>query len=266
MIVLLFLLISTVSNAQLTNYQSLKAKLPIPLMGHITAVYNNHLFVFGGKNGSNNNDYIAFNDKFWKLPLSSITLETSDIANLVVVNEPSDNDWFQISVKPPTYGAANHIGIGSNTFVCEHQCSVLVDQYLYIFGAESFGSKNNAFINTVYRLDLSVDPPIFASQNDLYTSNLNNGKPFCVTVAMGNIYINTLFERIKFNPINDKLQVDTIKDTPRLNTGCASNSKQDKIYLLGGKNDSYWQGSFNIYDYTIGTNTNHSIESYHNYN
>eukprot|EP01084_Bolivina_argentea_P304324 525527_1 len=258
MIATLFLLIlALISDAQHSNYKPLKTKLPIPLLGHITAIYNNNLFVFGGKNGN------KFNDKFWKLPLSSFSL---NMTNLDIINEPSNTDWIQISVKPPTYGAANHIGIGSNTFVCEHQCSVLVDQYLYIFGAESFGSKNNAFINTVYRLDLSVDPPIFASQNDLYTSNLNNGKPFCVTVAMGNIYINTLFERIKFNPINDKLQVDTIKDTPRLNTGCASNSKQDKIYLLGGKNDSYWQGSFNIYDYTIGTNTNHSIESYHNYN
>eukprot|EP01084_Bolivina_argentea_P304322 525523_1 len=248
MIVLLFLLISTVSNAQLTNYQSLKAKLPIPLMGHITAVYNNHLFVFGGKNGSNNNDYIAFNDKFWKLPLSSITLETSDIANLVVVNEPSDNDWFQISVKPPTYGAANHIGIGSNTFVCEHQCSVLVDQYLYIFGAESFGSKNNAFINTVYRLDLSQDPPIFASENDLPITNLNNAKPFCVTAAMGKIYINTPFKTIQYDPMSVELQTIAIQNASWYNVGCTH--FKDKIYLFGGTNDL-----FDTRSYTVGINT-----------
>eukprot|EP01084_Bolivina_argentea_P020896 38816_1 len=120
-------------------------------MGHITAIYNNNLFVFGGKNGN------KFNDKFWKLPLSSFNL---NMTNLDIIHEPSQSDWIEItSIKPPTYGAASNIGIGSNTFACENQCSVLVNKYLYIFGSGSFALKQNNFVNTIYRLDLSQDPP-----------------------------------------------------------------------------------------------------------
>eukprot|EP01084_Bolivina_argentea_P166002 288311_1 len=76
---------------------------------------------------------------------------------------------------------------------------------------------------------------------------------------MGNIYINTPFKTIQYDPMSIEMQIDTINDTPQLNVGCASNYEQDKIYLLGGKNDSYWQGVFNIYDYSIG------YESYNDY-
>eukprot|EP01084_Bolivina_argentea_P304323 525524_1 len=240
MIATLFLLIfALISDAQHSNYKPLKTKLPIPLLGHITAIYNNNLFVFGGKNGN------KFNDKFWKLPLSSFSL---NMTNLDIINEPSNTDWIQISVKPPTYGSASNIGIGSNTFVCENQCSVLVNQYLYIFGSGSFALKQNNFINTIYRLDLSQDPPIFASENDLPITNLNNAKPFCVTAAMGKIYINTPFKTIQYDPMSIELQSIDIKYTPKYNFGCAPNFGEENIYLLGGNNDSY--------SYSIATNTN----------
>eukprot|EP01083_Nonionella_stella_P281549 958024_1 len=224
MIITLFLLIFTISYGQHSNYKSLKAKLPIPLLGHITAIYNNNLFVFGGKNDN------KFNDKFWKLPLSSFNL---NMTNLDIINEPSNTDWMQISVKPPTYGSASNIGIGTNTFVCGNQCSVLVNQYLYIFGSGSFALKQNNFINTIYRLDLSQDPPIFASENDLPITNLNNAKPFCVTAAMGKIYINTPFKTIQYDPMSSELQSIDIKYIPRYNFGCAPNFREENIYLLG---------------------------------
>eukprot|EP01084_Bolivina_argentea_P304319 525519_1 len=240
MIATLFLLIlALISDAQHSNYKPLKTKLPIPLLGHITAIYNNNLFVFGGKNGN------KFNDKFWKLPLSSFSL---NMTNLDIINEPSNTDWIQISVKPPTYGSASNIGIGSNTFVCENQCSVLVNQYLYIFGSGSFALKQNNFINTIYRLDLSQDPPIFASENDLPITNLNNAKPFCVTAAMGKIYINTPFKTIQYDPMSVELQTIAIQNASWYNVGCTH--FKDKIYLFGGTNDL-----FDTRSYTVGINT-----------
>eukprot|EP01084_Bolivina_argentea_P116413 206855_1 len=98
-------------NGHHTNYQLLKAKLPIPLMGHITAIYNDNLFVFGGKNGSNNDD-IVFNNRFFKLPLSSLSLDISDLKHTYLKNQPSHSDWMEIVVKAPAYGPASNIGAG----------------------------------------------------------------------------------------------------------------------------------------------------------
>eukprot|EP01084_Bolivina_argentea_P052607 96626_1 len=163
---------------------------------------------------------------------------------------------MEIVVKAPAYGPASNIGAGSNTFVCEHQCTAIVNHYLYIIGAVSFASKTNGVIS-MYRLDLSADPPVFSSKSDLYIENLDISKPFCVTAAKDNIYINTPSKTIKYDPMKSKFQIYGIKDHKRYNSGCAPNPREEGIYLIGRMNDdSYEHVVASMYSYSIGTNTN----------
>ena len=109
-----------------------------------------------------------FNKQFYKISLSdkfTINAEKNNITSTL-----TSDDWEVLNVSPPTYGPNTN-----NEFGCDSQCSPLIDNYLYIVGAHnrSWGEGN-----AIYRLDLSKDPPEFASQSD-FPSTIGFTIPSC---------------------------------------------------------------------------------------
>ena len=178
------------------NYTNLNVDLPIPLAEPITAIYNDHLYVFGGKNTS-------FNTQFWKLTLSSIQL--SGTQDSVTTSLTSDS-WQEITVTAPDYGPAS----GNNEFACLGQCSAVIGKYLYIVGSYSSGQNVNLpETNTVYKLDLETmtfeSESSFPSTKGFGTAKYGE----CVTAINNVLYTVTgedQYATVSYNPSTNTLR------------------------------------------------------------
>eukprot|EP01083_Nonionella_stella_P294655 1001593_1 len=214
-------------------------KLPKNLMQPITAVYNDNLFVFGGINSTDG----AYNTKFWKLPLKdAFSLDTTNNPPTDITTTLINSNWEELNVTAPSYGDSQN-----KEFICAGQCSVVIDQYLYIVGPYSSSSSSTTATRTnIYRLDLGVNTPIFASTTEFayqigYTSNARDQ---CVTSADGKMYIMTGVgsapsrETKVYDPSSPTTPLVSLQQlsskSPRFLAGCASNVDGDKIYLAGG--------------------------------
>ena len=168
--------------------------LPAPVHEHITGIYNDKLFIIGGKNGTSTNDD-SFSLKSWSLDLSQsgLSLELSSTSNDDIdrssVGSPS---WVELDITPPTYGT-----LANTKFMrCENQCYTQVGQYLFIIGALSSGSPS-ASSSSIYRLDLSQSTPTFASETDIVNTLGSGGAGLvsgsftgtCVTSSVDGSYI-----------------------------------------------------------------------------
>ena len=161
-----------------SNFKDLGISLPITLQQHISAIYNNKLYIFGGKNGSIfDNSEAGLNELYWSLDLSSLNLQLSSSNNDIDLTQLNTAvSWQELTVTPPSYGPSS-----SGHMRCIHQCSTLINNFLYIIAP--FGSSQSAS-GTVYRLDLSQDPPVYSAEND-FASSINsvigNANQPCVT-------------------------------------------------------------------------------------
>ena len=185
-----------------TNFQNLGITLPIALQQHISAVYNNKLYVFGGRNGTalNNPD---FSKGFWSLDLSQLNLELSSSKNDI---DKSAIDlsvsWTELSVTPPTYGPST-----TGFISCPHQCSTVIGQYIYIFSP--YGDSTYSASEYVYRLDLSQDPPVYSSVNDFSSISGTARSEPCITSTADGQYIymvsGSTDELVRYDVADDEL-------------------------------------------------------------
>ena len=184
------------------TFQSLGVSLPRKLVGLQTAIYNDYLYVFGGRNSSAG----TFNTDFWRINLKdkfTLTSNNDDITSTL-----SQNDWESLSVTPPTYSDTD---LNSNEFVCDGQCSVVIGQYMYIVAPYNSGGTAGISTNSqlIFRLDLSQNPPVFAAQSDFASSAGYDALKQCVTSAKGKLYttngqINSPTESIaEYDPSSD---------------------------------------------------------------
>ena len=172
----------SISYQNYTNFQDLGISLPISLQQHITAVYNDKLYVFGGRNGTTLNSP-DFSNGFWSLDLNDLNLQLSASKNDIDLSSITTSvAWTELSVTPPTYGPST-----TGFISCPHQCSTVVGQYLYIFAP--YGSSSESATEYVYRLDLSQDPPVYSSQS-AFSSDFGTARSEpCVTSTDDGQYI-----------------------------------------------------------------------------
>mmetsp|Transcript_6501 Transcript_6501/g.5742 ORF Transcript_6501/g.5742 Transcript_6501/m.5742 type:complete len:462 (+) Transcript_6501:47-1432(+) len=222
------------------DYQDLGANLPTPLAEHITGVYNDYLYVFGGKNQTEfDEDGTLWNTKFWRLPLGNIALSGTDD----ITNKPTSSSWELLSVTAPTYGPAS----GNNEFACAGQCSAVIGKYLYIVG--SYASAGNEFTatDTVYRLDLSTTPPTFAAQG-AFPSTTGYGTATygqCVTAINDVLYTVTGDSQADLVSLTSGTTQASLASYPaggqfggfRINAGCGGGNDDANLWLLGGTGD-----------------------------
>ena len=282
-LLLVIFTIGIVSNAQENAYQILDIQLPLPLMEPITAIYNDYLYVYGGRQTSG-----LYNTNIYRLSLNGkISLSgTTDITSTL-----SQDDWEQETPTAPSYGDNT-----DGTFYCQGQCSTLVDNYLYMVNPSSLAADSTTVANTVYRLDLSQWPPVFADESDFTSSvgYVREARAQCVTAADGKMYTITgsitgsvwSVETVAYDPSTDSLSIHSLKhansryiylylstydirtenlanmtyangdsyyeEPGRRTAGCAPNLAGVGVYLFGGAtdNDQYGAPGVDVYDIT----------------
>jgi len=249
-------IILLVNGEDVYDYANLTVTLPKPLRSHISAIYGDDLYVFGGINGTDE-DETNYNTKFYRISLSdkfTINAEKNDITSTL-----SDGDWEILDVTAPTYGPNT-----KNQFACDSQCSAVIGKYLYIVGAYEFTGGESDGTNTVYRLDLSKDPPEFASESDFQSGRgvaTGYAYGFCV-VAINDILYTVggrdppeySTELISYDPSEDLEQVisDDVPN-PRQYGMCVANVGQSDLYLLGGRSSTSTFGDGKVDYYTLST-------------
>eukprot|EP01084_Bolivina_argentea_P203869 348128_1 len=260
-IVYLVAIILCVTDSQFPGYADLSTTLPTTWTDPITAIYQDKLYVLG-------------NGTFFTLELSTlgITLnaEQNDIASQNV------GIWNEINIAWPTYGDSN------DQFSCSHQCSVVIGHYLFIVGpqkttcVEPTCTWTYPSYNYMYRLDLSQNPPEFASDTE-FQSNLSYTASkvydMCVTTDGTDLYyISGRINGPEFSLESWKYIVSTDThvrlmdvDRGRQRASCVFNIDKTKIFLFGGRGLSpYTFGVTGVdyYDIYANTWTNTSYDPY----
>eukprot|EP01083_Nonionella_stella_P008821 25537_1 len=230
----------TSQNFNYTNFKTLGITLPKKLRQHISAVYNNKLYVFGGVN-TTILEPTAFSTLYWSLDLSQLNLELSSSKNDIDTSTLNTGEgWQQLSIVHPSYGTADSTGI----MRCIHQCSVLVDQYLYIVAP--YG-RDITYTTWAYRLDLSASPPAFSAANEFESTLPSSIKEPCVTASHDKSYLYLVGgdEATSGDEADNTIRRYTIStdqwdELPSMNenrqsAGCAMSYNDKELYIFGGK-------------------------------
>eukprot|EP01084_Bolivina_argentea_P306206 529086_1 len=231
------LLTTTMIHAQIINdFQYFLMNLPIQLDSHISTIFNQKLYVFGGyKNPGTNTD-------FYSLDLSAFDFKLNENRDDIIAQGSSN--WVQITsnVILPDYGAT------TGSFICSTQCSVLIDNFLYIFKGTG----------QMYRVEITDNQLIFANSTQInYTTPYNiNGA--CITSDGNDVYWMKNSQFGMFNVSTQQHHLLTNLKYSRWESACSFDRKKEKIYQFGGESSSS-NPLYAIDWYTISTNnwTNH---------
>eukprot|EP00484_Ammonia_sp_Unknown_P023674 CAMPEP_0197030564 /NCGR_PEP_ID=MMETSP1384-20130603/9779_1 /TAXON_ID=29189 /ORGANISM="Ammonia sp." /LENGTH=484 /DNA_ID=CAMNT_0042459945 /DNA_START=54 /DNA_END=1508 /DNA_ORIENTATION=- len=244
--IFLILHCSTQSLVNYTDFKTFPLTLPIPLQEHIATVYNNKLFIIGGRN-----DTIFGTDaspKAWSLDLSALNLQLTSTKTDITVGNTAVQ-WQQLSIANPTYGP-----ITAGFIRCTSQCYTQIGPYLYI--AAPYG-KTDTYNSALYRLDLSQSPPVYATDTELGLAyNLGNPNAFgnsvkepCLTASADGEYLylvggninagGTAAENyfLRLNVSTNEWVRLTNMNQNRQSAGCAANYNDEEVYIFGGKDD-----------------------------
>eukprot|EP01083_Nonionella_stella_P294526 1001172_1 len=249
------------------SYQLLSTRLPKTLKGHITGIYRDTLFLFGGNPVNSEGDY-RHNMQWYKLDLKSLQMSPNvDRTDITSVT----GSWVEISgVTMPDYGPQAQGSTNEGQFWCaRNQCSAVVGQYLFVVApgyAESPYSKHPF----IYRIDLSQDPPVFANQTDFQSTISGYGESVsCVTTDGTDLYYGggcTNFCRGTYVAEDSVYKYDVSTDTHELafamsnnhgyrtSFGCAWNNHMYKVdgfrlYFVQGDDNTAMSGYLSDYEY-----------------
>eukprot|EP01084_Bolivina_argentea_P048341 89083_1 len=244
--------IATITNSEtlFPNYQILSTiTLPATyngLQGHITALYGDKIYLFGGKNLTDSSSgTFTTNTRFWEMDISGWSSLSVTETNDDISSEP-EGTWVEItdSVTLPTYGS----GIDGE-FYCEHQCFALLDNMLYIMAPFANDDDGNSYAggSDMYRLDLST---LEFENNNTFNSNmmdtvaLGYDGGICVTTDGTDIYYmmgyydGLKYGLIKYDVENNQHVALTDALQSRRFASCAFNLEGTRIYVFGGRTDS----------------------------